>query len=255
VGAIVVWDEDAPSPDAGPIPPRGLIRVALLGPDLRAVVQVATVSPEITDAERPRVALRDGGYWVAWIARKREPTGDAAPELLEAPGEDRAYRWVELLALDEHGAPAGAVRRLSSATGHVAGFSIAGGVSRLDAAIVLDDEQGEGAGGELLQVVATAEGAPRSVTVRASGVGRSPPRLAWAEGAPGWLAYVDAADHTRLVAIDAEGAAAASDAIEPALDDARLVAAIASAGSGASALAVTPGPKGALTWLSCQGAP
>jgi len=254
-GAIVVWDEDAPSAgDAGAEAPRGVIRAALLAPDLRSVTQVATVSPDLTDAERPRVTLRDGGFWVTWVARKREPPRDAGPEL-EAPGEDRAYRWVELLALDEHGRPAGALRRLSSASGHVAGFDVAASGPRLDAVIVLDDEEGEGAGGGVVHVVALAEGPPRIVPVRAGGAGRgTAPWLGWAQGAPGWLAYVDASDRTRLVALDTDGASTGADSVEPLLDEARPVTAGSLDGVrlARDVLAVSPGSRGELRWLSCS---
>jgi hypothetical protein len=245
-GALLVWDEDAAA-DAGAEPPRGIIRAALLAPDLRTVTQIGTVSPDITDAERPRVALRDGGFWLAWIAERREPPKDAGQEL-EAPGEDRAYRWVELLALDEHARPAGAVRRLSSGSGHVAGFDMVGSASRLDAAIVLDDERTEGEGGEIVHVVAMAEGAPRVVPVHPSGAARgTAPWLGWASGSPGWLGYVDTSDHTRLVPLDADGAPAGADSIEAVLDEARPVAAPGANG----VLAVSPG-AGSVRWLSCH---
>ncbi len=249
-GALLAWDEDAPSSgDAGAEAPRGVIRVALLAPDLRSVAHVVTVSPDIADAERPRVALRDGGFWVAWIAKKREPPKDAAPEL-EAPGEDREYRWVELMALDEEGRPAGGARRLSAASGHVAGFDMMAAGSRLDALIALDDEQSEGQGGEILHVVALADGTPRTTTIRQAGAGRGTvPWVGWAPGTPGWLTYVDTSDHTQLVPLDAEGSAAGPDSLEPLLDSARPVA--VAQRDRMVILAVRPDSPSLGTWLSC----
>lgn len=258
-GALLVWDENAPELVVeGGEEPRGVIRAALLAPDLRSVSQVATVSPDITDAERPRVALRDGGgFWVAWVARKREPSRDAGLEL-EVPAEDRAYRWVELLALDEHGRPAGAARRLSSASGHVAGFTMTATGSRLDATIVMDDEAVDGEGGEVLHVTALAEGAPRTISIRPVGAGRgTTPWVAWAPGTAGWLTFVDTTDHTHLVPLDADGAPAGQDSVEPLLDDARpvLAGAFDPARPGApEVLAVSPSSGGALRWLTCESA-
>jgi hypothetical protein len=191
---------------------------------------------------------------VAWVARKREPPRDAGPEL-EAPGEDRAYRWVEVLALDEHAKPAGAVRRLSSASGHVAGYDMVARGARLDVAIVLDDEEGEGAGGGVIHVDVTADGAPRVVPLRGSGAGRgTAPWLGWSSGGPGWLAYVDTSDHTRLVPLDPDPASIGSDSVEGLLDDARPVVAGPFDAARFGVLAVSPGSHGELRWLSCGGA-
>jgi hypothetical protein len=120
--------------------------------------------------------------------------------------------------------------------------------------IVLDDEEGEGAGGGVIHVVALAEGAPRVVPVRAAGAGRgTAPWLGWAQGAPGWLAYVDTSDRTRFVTLDAEGASIGADSVEPVLDEARPVAAGSLDGArlARDVLAVSPGSRGELRWLSC----
>jgi hypothetical protein len=226
IGALLAWDEDAPEGH------RGLVRVAVLSPDLRAIVRAAVASPETTDAERPGLAVRAaGGYWLAWIARKAEPPRDAGPEL-EGPSEDRAYRWIELVALDVDGRPVGPVRRLTSATGHVSGFSMETHFARLDLYGSQDDEPTDGAGGGIVHVAVDVNGLASVAPIVASGTARGvTPIVMWERVGPqfdedgGHLAYLDLTDHTRLVRLDRTGSERATATLEPDLDDARLLAA------------------------------
>jgi hypothetical protein len=267
LGAILAWDEDAPRPVSRSSDPqagvgidiRGVIRVALVGPNMRTLMRVDLVSPGATDAERPRVALREGGFWVAWIARKIEPEKDAASEI-EGPGQEQAYRWVELLALDVQGKPVGPVRRLTAATGHASGFVMDTDPrgSRLDLYVGLDEERSDGTGGGIVRVTLGPEGPPRVTPMLSEGVARgSAPWLVRAAMGE-WLLYVDvvdAADHTRALLLDNEGQITGLPSLEPNLDDARPIAASpmrgASASSGGEVLALTQAPPGPLRWLSC----
>jgi hypothetical protein len=251
-GALLAWDEDAE--DAH----RGLIRVVVLSPDLRVAVRSVVASPETTDAERPALATRGaGGYWLGWVARKPEPPRDAGPEL-EGPGEDRAYRWVELAPIDADGKPAGSVRRLTSATGHVSAFSMATHGDRLDLYAAEDDESTDGAGGSILHVAVDVDGLTRAAPLVSSGAARGgTPAVVWqSQAAPGsddnvgYLAYVDIADRSRLVALDRTGSSQSMPTLEPDLDDARLLA----ADPFGELLIATPRPDGAATafrWLGC----
>ena len=68
--AIVAWDEDAPPRPGGLLSDRGVVKVQLLGVGAKSRV----ASPESSDAEAPRLIARRNGYWLAWLARRAEPT-------------------------------------------------------------------------------------------------------------------------------------------------------------------------------------
>jgi hypothetical protein len=278
LGAVLVWDEDAPRPASAMAdlsanaPPnvRGTIRVALIGPDLRTLLRVDVASPDTTDAERPRVALRDGGFWVAWIARQTEPRKDAAPEI-EGPGQDRAYRWVEVVALDLQGKARGPIRRLTSATGHASGFVMAAKgtsaeslASSLDVYVGLDDEPSEGSGGGITRVTVGPDGTAHTVPLVSDGVARDAAPWRIGEASGGWLLYLDAAggaEHLRSFPLDGEGNPAGPSSLEPVLDDARPIAWVAAkrggtpSASGAEILALAQSQPGPLRWFSCAAAP
>ena len=264
-GAVIAWDESVKAPpratrgaDAGEEPMSGAVRVAFLTPDMLAVARVETVSPATSNAERPEVIARDGGFWVAWIARQPEPTREPAAEL-ERPGEDRAYKWVELVALDGQGKAAGPVRRLTPLLGHVSGFEMMGGArSRVDVFVELDDERTLGAGGSIVHVVASLDSAPRTTPVvpegrergTASCLGAGPPL-------PSLMLYVDSTDHVRAVDLDAEGQSKGPASAEPSLDRTRLLVAgpPPSTPGGLDVLAWVPAAGGAsagLRWSSCD---
>jgi hypothetical protein len=252
-GAVVAWDESVnPQPqatrsaDAGEEPLSGAVRVALLAPDMRSVVRVETVSPASSNAERPQVVARDGGLWIAWIARQPETTREAVLEI-ERPGEDRAYKWVELVALDVQGKAAGPVRRLTPLLGHVSSFEMVGGTrSRVDLYVELDDERTLGAGGSVSHVVASVDAAPRTTPVIPDGRERGTAScLSGSPALPGLLLYVDSTDHVRATALDAEGQNRTMPSPEPAFDGTRLLV----AGPSPS----TPGSIDVLTWVSPSG--
>jgi hypothetical protein len=255
VGALLASDEDAPDGR------RGLIRVTALSTDMRGVVRTSVASPEMTDAERPELATRaTGGYWLAWIARKAEPARDAGPEL-EGPGEDRAYRWVELVALDREGKLAGPVRRLTTATGHTSGFWMAAHGDRLDLYVGEEDEPNDGAGGVILHVAVDLDGLARVAPLVSSGMARgTTPAVVWLpverplEDDVGYLAYADVSDHSRLVPLDHTGAARATARLAQDLDDARLLAGGA-AGEILVATARSDSAAGGFHWLSCAPPP
>jgi hypothetical protein len=186
---------------------------------------------------------------------------------IEGPGQERAYRWVELLALDVQGKPIGPVRRLTATTGHASGFAMAAsaasapaGGSRLDLYIGLDEERSEGAGGGVTHVTVGPDGSPRISPSVSEGVARGVvPWLFPGGGGAGWLLYVDAADAVdpmRSLLLDVEGNPVGSPTVEPDLDDALPIAAAsltrgASAAAGVQVLAWTQARPGSLRWLSC----
>jgi hypothetical protein len=167
------------------------------------------------------------------------------------------YRWVELLALDPDGKPAGSAERLTSATGHVSGFSMQTQRSRLDLYAAEDDERTDGAGGGISHVALGLDGVTRVAPVVSSGTARGiTPTVAWHpmgernDEYEGYLAYLDIADRVRLVPLDPTGDARSAATLEPDLDEARLLA----AEPGGKILVASPRPdsgRGPFRWLSC----
>ena len=207
---LVAWDEDAPAGSSGA---RGIVKVAPLPFDPKAPPIVA--SPESSDADSPRVALRPGGYWVVWIAKKPEPEKDAAPEL-EGPGERPHLAWLEIAALDAKGSPAGAPLRVTKAGSRIESFDLAAQGDSLDVLVKDDEQPADGAGSRL--VLVTVRGAESQVrVVLESGAGRGVPDLLGAR-----IAFADLHDHVRLRPLAAGGRVS----VEPALDGARPLAAL-----------------------------
>jgi len=214
-GVLVAWEEDAAD--------RGVVLVAMAGEKPRAV------SPETTDADAPRVALRPGGFWVVWLAHKADSTRSADDEhRLEAPAEKRTSQWIEIVALDDHAAPLAPARPLTGPSGHIGGFDLATRPSGELDVLARDDEQPtEGAGGRILRITLhgeRGETADPAAVVVADGVGRGAIDLVTARnGADAWLAFADVADHTRLVALGDARAPLGAPSGEAALDSARLL--------------------------------
>ena len=230
-GMLVAWDEDS----IGLL--RGEIKVQALGADAKPLGPARAASPSTSDAELPRLARRRGGYWLVWVARRLE-SPDAAPDPgheVETPGEKRAFRWLELVLLDERGAVVGAVKRLTSATGHVSIFDLAArdggggrdGVEVLDI-IARDDEQTvDGSGGRVVRITVNGDAADPPIAIVADAVGRGVPDLLAGmpagdgASAPAWLVYADTTDHVRLLPLDATRSPLAAPSAEDALDKSR----------------------------------
>ena len=224
--AIVAWDEDAPAGE------RGVIEVASVTLDGKesAKVNGHVVSLDGSDDESPRIAPRPGGAWLAWLARRPEPVSDAAIDdrALEAPAERRAYQWVDVVPLDEHGAAAGPVRKLTSSTGHVGAFDLEPrATGELDVFARDDDQPSEGAGGSLSRITVREGGIDAPVVLVADGVGRgafdvvtSAPNSAGQT----WLSYVDAGDHVRVAPLSASRGLAGAPSVEPSLEGGRILA-------------------------------
>jgi hypothetical protein len=229
---LVAWDEDAPLLSAQMLADRGVVKVQILGAGKPRVA-----SPDTSDAEAPRLLARRGGYWLAWLARRVEVGEDAGPAA-EGPGERRAYRWVEVVALDAKGEPTSQVRRVTPEKGRVASFDLAagsadaGGDPRL--VVVVQDEAAisEGAGERILRYTLDAQ----KDRVEASdlldgGVGHAladllplPSLAAVDAGAPRWLSFTDPAEHAHLVPLGGALGLAGAPTLEPSLDGARIVA-------------------------------
>lgn len=228
---LVAWDEDAPPRPAALLADRGVVKVQVLGTKI-GVARVA--SPESTDAEAPRLLARRGGYWLAWLARRAEAGEDAGPSnTAEGPGERRAYRWVELVALDARGEATSPVRRISPEKGRVASFDLTSIVREGDGAtqlvIVVQDEaaHAEGAGERIVRYAIDGEKIDVGDLLD-GGVGHALAELLPAAAdaaAPRWLAFTDTQEHAHLAPLGPALRLSARPTAEPALDGARIVAA------------------------------
>jgi hypothetical protein len=219
---IVAWDEDAAPAVAQALGDRGVIKVQLLGAGTKAHV----ASPEKSDAEAPRLLARPGGYWLAWLARRAEAAEDAGT--LEGPGERRAYRWVELVALDGKGEPTSAVRRVSPANGRVASFDLvrAGAPGDARLVVLVQDEAAHAEGtGERIAAYAIEGEKIEAAELLDGGVGHALADLLPQAGGNRWLAFMDTQEHAHLMPLGPTLRVAGPNTSEPALDGARVLGA------------------------------
>jgi len=224
---IVAWDEDAPAKAGAELADRGVVKVQLIGTAAKSRV----ASPDSSDAEAPRLLARRDGYWLAWLARRAE-VGEDAGAAAEGPGERRAYRWVELVALDAKGEAVSPVRRVSPEKGRVASFDLgaalnpSGGEPQL--VVVVQDEaaHAEGAGERIVRYAIDGEKV-EAADLLDGGVGHALAELVPQPGdggAPRWLSFSDTQEHAHLVPLGPALRLAGAPTTEPSLDGARMVA-------------------------------
>jgi hypothetical protein len=232
---LAAWDEDAPMTDDGgawltAYGARGFVKVQPLG-DPAARPRVA--SPETTDAESPKLlprpAAAGGGFWLAWLAQRIEEE-NPAKQGIEGPGEARSFRWVDVTTLDARGQSAGPVRRISPEKGRAVSFELARSGDDLVVLVEDETERAEGAGSKITRYIvgARVDSRVETATILDGGVGHGLADLvpvAPAESAR-WLAFTDTAEHAHLASLGAGLVAQAPPTLEPALDGARVVAAI-----------------------------
>lgn len=239
--ALAAWDEDAPNkPDASypSLSERGFVKVQ----PLNAGAHPRVASPESSDADSPQLVARQGGFWLAWLARRVEE----APSGVEGPGEDKSFRWVEAVMLDAKGEPAGPVRRISSDRGRAVSFdmAIANGT---DLVVVVQDEAAvsEGGGARLLRYVGGGNGSPGTDLVD-GGVGHAlADVVVAADGSRRWLAWSDVAEHAHLTTLGT-GLLGGVTTLEPAFDGARVLA------EGKDGLYVLAGDKPEIRRFTCH---
>jgi hypothetical protein len=247
--ALAAWDEDAPAgavtvkdASVAVASERGFVKVQVLAPPGSEGPARRIASPDTSDAESPRLIARGSGFWLAWLARRAEDD----QHVVEGPGEKRAFRWVEVVALDAKGDPAGPVRRVSSERGRAATFELARSGS--DLLVVVQDEAApaEGAGArivryrvpdkadkEKLEATDIVDGGVGQTLVelvpvpaqvpapRASGSSTSSKNDVLAAR---WLAWSDTAERAQMTPLGPGLAAAGRTSPEPALDGARVLA-------------------------------
>ncbi len=214
---LLAWDDDAP----GGV---GVVKVAPLSASGGGAV--TAISKEGSDAEGPRVAIRPGGYWVAWIARRAEPLPEAGRERIERAGENRAYEWLELAAVDTTGKRIGDVQRLTPQSGHVTSFDLIASADGIDVFARDEGEAKEGDGARLERISVHGDKSDPPAVVVSNGVGTGVPAASLANGGSAWLAYVDLADHTRVIPLQAAPGSPSLSSVEPALEGGRVLLAI-----------------------------
>lgn len=233
---LVAWDEDALVPEGKFIPERGLVKVQTL-PDGKPHV----ASPDGTDAETPKLAAKKGGgWWLAWAARK--PEVEDAGWRVEGAGDLRAWRWVEIVALDANGEVASPVRRVTPEKAHVVAFDFV--VQDGVLAVIVQDEgaASEGSGSRVSRYVVESDRIS-TTEILDGGLGHALADLVPAADA-GWVAWKDNHDRAWIVPASASYVPSGRATAESALDGTRVLAAV-----GRSQIFVTSG--GELRRFTC----
>jgi hypothetical protein len=198
--AVIVWDD-------------------ILGTSKRSSVMLATLdvaamrlasparpaSAEAESAEHPRLVARPGGYWLAYVVRGVDPK--AKKRSAQEDDEDRELgeaittSYVELVPLDESGAPAGVGRAVTPTRGHVLAYDLELGDDGSALVAWRDDDTPTGSsGGRLFAAV-----------VRLGGVGEPRPLAEETAGAgvpdllPGWIVLGSVSGATRIAALSPRG--------------------------------------------------
>ena len=219
--AVAVWDDVRDD--------RGAIVLATLDPEtLEPRREPRVVSSSDVDAELPRVVVRPGGFWLAYLARPRMESGvdagagDYDPENAERfAAESIAHGWIEILPLGHDGLPSGEPRAVTPRGGYALAFDLAGDSGGAAVVAYRDDDTPTGSdGGRLALVEVVLGGAGQPAVVLEEGLG---------SGAPGLFDHFVVATDARggtLVGWRSEGAATAADfSLEPSLARSEVLAA------------------------------
>ena len=167
-----------------------------------------------TDADSPRLIARPGGYWLGYLARadeaakkKKDPSnaGEKSGRKGEDEGDDESGEaiqngWVEVMPLDENGAPTAAARAVTPKTGHALAFDLELGEDGAALLAWRDDDTPTGStGGRLSSALVRLGGAIEVHVLADESFGAGVPDLL-----PGWL-VVGGMGATKLGAIDLRG--------------------------------------------------
>jgi hypothetical protein len=195
------------------------------------------------DAEAPRVAVRPGGFWAAWIvnagsaARIYDPGGDERGTPAADQGSNYGVRHIEVVPLDAMGRVAGLVRRLTPDNEHVVGYDLTAGTAGNAWIVWRQDAPSPVAnGGRIFMTEVRMDGVAERVTVRQEDVGAGEPT--WLPGGNvevPWLTFPDQLDGTLLMRV--HGLSAID---EPLRLEASLNGAAALAASGSSVFFAAP---------------
>jgi hypothetical protein len=194
--------------------------------DAKAVALPRVLSRDAIDAETPRLLKRDGGYWLVYVARlvagQAEPKGEAGQRATgRYAAESIEPSRIEVLRLDESGAPVGEARPVTPVAGHVLAYDVrtaADGGLRI--AWRDDDTPSGSSGGELNVVLVDTSGAGERERVTDEDIGAGAPQ--WIGS---WLAFASGGDLLRLARVDGHGRLETPPIQAPTLGRAQLLVA------------------------------
>lgn len=246
---VIVWDDVSRD--------RERSVVVLAGFDsstMRDTLAARPVSPPSADAEAPRLSVRDGGFWLAYVVRrelsaiqpKRKPEEGrkrSSEVDEEKGGEIIDASWIELVPLDTEGLPSGAPRAVTPKDGHVLGFDLE---PRAGGSVLIawrdNDTPSGSSGGRVLSATAGMSGVSEPVVWSDEDRGAGPPEVT-----PKWVAITDALGPTRLAPLDEHGALAGETRAEALLGSGEVLA-----GRGDDLLvARSAGRAMRLQWVRC----
>jgi len=215
---VVAWDDVVEEPARSVIVLATVTSASLEGGEAAKVVSSAG-----TDAEQPRVVKRAGGFWLAYVARAAVDEEDRPdePDSGRYAAERIAPTWIELLPLDERGAPAGQPRAVTDKRGHVLAFDME--VGHDGGAIIAwrDDDTPSGAhGGRVTSMHVSASGAGQTQTVADEHVGSGVPNLL-----PGWIAVPTDEGRLALAPMEDDGQLRGEPRVEQVLGIGQVLAA------------------------------
>jgi hypothetical protein len=213
--ALVVWD------DVSHDDKRSSVMLASFDvATMRSVTSVRPVSSPKVDADTPRLIVRPGGYWLGYIARAEEAkrpappapdkAQDKAPKAGRAPhreaddsasGETITNAWVEVMPLDDNGAPTATPRAVTPRDGHALAFDIELGEG--GAALIAwrdDDIPTGGVGGRLSSALVRPGGNVEAHILAEESLGAGVPDLL-----PGWIVVSGGSGVTRIASITPKG--------------------------------------------------
>ncbi|HRI66891.1 MAG TPA: hypothetical protein PK156_21740 [Polyangium sp.] len=199
------------------------------------------ISSPKNDAEVPRLTVRPGGYWLAYVAvgeakkPKDEDTG--------LGGEAIQPRWIEVVPLDEKGQPVGLPRAVTPKEGHALAFDVEASEDGSVIVAYRDDDTPSGStGGKVMTVWVRLSGLGEAQLVTEEGTSTGVPDLL-----PGWMAIASLSGATRIGPLSAKGEILGELRREPELGNGEVLA-----GTRASLLVARPAGKAMkLSVLEC----
>lgn len=185
---------------------------------MRSATAARPVSAPAIDAASPRIVARPGGYWLAYLARgdadAKQPAKKGEDEEDDtAEGEAITTGWVEVVPLDENGAPVSTPRAVTPKKGYAHSFDIEIGEDGGLLVAFRDDDTPTGAGGGKLSAVFVrlgGVGQPRVLAEEAPGLG-IPDLL------PGFISVSSTTGATRVATLSPRGELLDELAPEPSL--------------------------------------
>jgi len=219
--AVVVWD------DVNVEEKRSHVMLSSFDvATMRSVTSARPVSSPKTDADSPRLIARPGGYWLGYLARadeaakkKKDPSnaGEKSTKKGDDDGDDESGEaiqngWIEVMPLDENGAPTASARAVTPKNGHALAFDLELGEEGAALLAWRDDDTPTGStGGRISSALVRLGGAVEIHVLADESFGVGVPDLL-----PGWL-VVGGLGATKLGAIDLRGVLAGGLDPEPSL--------------------------------------